>query len=46
MALMEAFLRRQWELTEEEADELFDVVIGTLERVRDERWRYRPPKED
>lgn len=39
MALLEAFLQRQWELTEEEGDELFDVVIGALERARDERYR-------
>jgi len=41
MALLEAFLQRQWELTEDEADELFDAVIGALERARDEKWRYR-----
>jgi len=40
MALLEAFLQKQWELTEDEADELFDIVIATLERARDERWRY------
>jgi len=45
MALLEAFLRRQWELSEDEADELFDVVIATLERARDERYRFRPPQE-
>lgn len=46
MAILEAFLRKQWDLTEEEADVLFDVVIETLERARDERWRFRAPDDD
>lgn len=40
MALMEAFLLKQWELNEDEADALFDVVIDTLSKVRDERYRF------
>lgn len=49
MALLEAFLRKQWALTEEEADELFDEVLAVLERVRDDRYRmasHRSSNED
>jgi len=46
MALLEAFLQKQWELTEDEADELFDEVIAVLERARDERYRFRQPVDD
>jgi len=46
MALLEAFLQKQWALTEDEADELFDIVIATLERARDERWRYAPSQDE
>jgi len=42
IALLDAFLRRQWELDEDEADQLFDEVIALLERARDERYRLRP----
>jgi len=41
-AILELFVRRLWDLKdEEELDELFDVLIGLLERARDERWRLR-----
>lgn len=40
MALLEAFLQKQWALNEDEADELFDTVIETLGKVRDERYRF------
>jgi len=45
VAILELFVRKQWELKdEEEMDELFDILIGLLERARDERWRLqRPP---
>jgi len=39
-ALLEAFVQRQWELTEDEADELFDAVIELLSKARDERFRF------
>jgi len=39
-AILELFVRRLWDLRdEEELDDLFDVVIGLLEQARDERWR-------
>lgn len=41
MALLELFLQRQWDLSEDEADELFGIVIATLERARDESYRLR-----
>jgi len=41
VAILELFLHRQWEITEDEADQLFDAVIGLLEKARDEKWRYR-----
>lgn len=41
-ALLELFVRRRWELKdEEEMDLLFDLVIALLEKARDERWRLR-----
>jgi len=48
VAILELFLQRRWEITEDEADQLFDVVIALLERARDEKWRYRasPGPED
>jgi len=42
IALLDAFLRRQWELTEDEADQLFDEVIALMEKARDERYRLKP----
>lgn len=39
--LLDLFLQRRWELTEDEADTLFDAVIALLERARDEKWRFR-----
>jgi len=42
IALLDAFLRRQWELNEDEADQLFDEVIALLERARDDRYRLKP----
>lgn len=46
MALLEAFLQKQWSLTESEADQLFDEVLGVLERARDERYRFAREKEE
>jgi len=46
IALLEAFLRKQWTLTESEADQLFDEVIALLERARDERYRLARDKEE
>jgi len=41
-AILELFVRRLWDLKdEEEMDELFDVLIELLERARDERWRLQ-----
>jgi len=52
-AILELFVRRLWELKdEEEMDMLFDILIALLERARDERWRLRkadsgdPPNDD
>lgn len=45
MALLELFLQKRWELTEEQADSLFDTVIATLEKARDERWRFQSSKD-
>lgn len=39
--LLELWMNRQLELTEEEYDTLVDAVIELLGETRDEQWRFR-----
>jgi len=41
MALLELFMTKKVELTEEEFDELCETVIGALGDCRDERYRLK-----
>lgn len=39
--LLELWMNRQMDLTEEEYDSLVDAVIELLGATRDEQWRFR-----
>lgn len=42
--LLELWYRQQWQLSEDEFEELFDALVELMGEVRNERWRLRAPE--